>query len=47
MAKASEHKWASWQKPPVICPGCGKRVTLKQAFSADYHKGTYHAACKP
>lgn len=45
--EGSEHKWAAWQVPPVICPGCGLRVTLKQAFFADVHQGTFHAACAP
>lgn len=43
----SQKSWAAWQKPPVICPGCGKRVTLKDSFRADFWKGTFHAACLP
>lgn len=42
---ASEHKWGEWQVPPVICPACGDRVTLKQAFFGSFTKGTFHAAC--
>lgn len=46
---ASEHKWADWQKPPVMCarPGCDRRVTLKQAFFASERLGTFHAECAP
>jgi hypothetical protein len=44
---ASEHKWAGWQVPPVICPGCGERVTLKQAFWGSFEHGTFHATCLP
>ncbi len=43
----SEHRWADWQVTPVLCPACGKRVTLKQSFFASYELGTYHAACAP
>lgn len=44
---ASEHKWAEWQVPPVICGGCGSRVTLKQPFFASHRLGTFHAECAP
>lgn len=47
MSKGSEHKWADWQRPPVLCVGCGKRVTLKQAFAGSERRGTYHAECAP
>ena len=46
----SEHKWAdTYQVPPVICPTCGERVTLKQAFFGSRSRGTFHAtdACLP
>ncbi len=39
----SDHSWADWQKPPVICPACKKRVTLRQSFMADFDRGTFHA----
>lgn len=46
---ASEHKWAEWQVPPVMCanPECGKRVTLKDPFFASFELGTFHRACAP
>lgn len=45
---ASEHKWAEWQVPPVMCAsGCGRRVTLKQSFFASEKLGTFHAECAP
>lgn len=48
---ASEHKWAEWQVPPVMCanPECGKRVTLKDAFWGSLEHGTFHATpeCLP
>jgi hypothetical protein len=43
----SEHKWAEWQVPPVICPICLKRVTLKDAFFASHTLGTFHRDCAP
>lgn len=46
-AQSSEHKWAEWQRPPVLCGSCGKRVTLKQAFFASVTRGTFHAECAP
>jgi len=46
-SSGSEHGCASWQVPPVICIHCGKRVTLKQAWRGDRHKGTWHVACDP
>lgn len=48
MAKGSEHKWGEgWQVPPVICPGCGVRVTLKQPFFGSFKLGTFHVECAP
>lgn len=46
---ASDHSWASWQVPPVLCPSCGKRVTLKDAFWGSREHGTFHAteSCLP
>lgn len=44
---ASEHKWAEWQVPPVLCARCGRRVTLKHSFFASVTHGTFHAACAP
>jgi hypothetical protein len=46
-AQASEHKWAEWQVPPVLCPTCGKRVTLKDAFFGSHALGTFHAEHAP
>lgn len=44
---ASEHKWPDWVTTPVLCAGCGDRVTLKQSFFQSFELGTFHAACAP
>lgn len=47
-AQGSDHSWAEgWQVPPVMCPECQKRVTLKDAFFASHKHGTFHRACAP
>lgn len=47
-AQGSEHKWPDWVTPPVICGGCGQRVTLKHSFFQSYEHGTFHVpACAP
>jgi len=44
-SQGSEHKWADWQVPPVICAACKKRVTLAQGFMGSFLHGTFHLEC--
>lgn len=43
--EGSHSGWAPWQPVPVMCIICGKRVTLKDSWMAEYGKGTWHARC--
>lgn len=42
----SEMKWADWQRPPVMCAGCGRRVRLSDSFFASRERGTFHIGCQ-
>jgi hypothetical protein len=52
MAQPSRTTWPEYAQRPVICAGCGTRVTLKQAWRCWFDERTqegavWHRACDP